>query len=232
MRAASGQFRSGGLSFPDTGVVPSSSLDAVREAVHAGELEQLLGLAECAWLDVKRDGYALDRPYGAEELLKDVAAFANAPAGGLLLVGFSTRLENGQEIIDQVRPVPHAAVDLDRHRKLLDRIIPVPMYVAVDWIDCGDGKGILAIDVPAQPPASLPYVVPGLARTGKDAQQAGAVPVRDGDRTRWLTVADMQRLLAAGWSQKGGQSEEVLRDLISRAVAAARPADHPVGERV
>jgi len=42
----------------------------------------------------------------------------------------------------------------------------------------------------------------------------------------------MQRLLAAGWSQKGGQSEEVLRDLISRAVAAARPADHPVGERV
>ena len=162
MRAASGQFRSGGLSFPDTGVVPSSSLDAVREAVHAGELEQLLGLAECAWLDVKRDVYALDRPYGAEELLKDVAAFANAPAGGLLLVGFSTRLENGQEIIDQVRPVPHAAVDLDRHRKLLDRIIPVPMYVAVDWIDCGDGKGILAIDVPAQPPASLPYVVPGL----------------------------------------------------------------------
>jgi len=208
--------------FPDTGVVPSSGLDSAREALRANEPERLLGLAECEWLDVKGGVYVLDQPYGAEELLKDVAAFANAKAGGLLLVGLSTRLENGQEILDQIRPVPREQVDLDRHRKLLDRITPGPLYVTVDWIDRGDGKGILFIDVPAQPPACLPYIVPGPARTGKDSQQVGALPVRDGDRTRWLTVPDLQRLLAAGWSQKGGHSEEVLRDLISQTVAAAR----------
>jgi hypothetical protein len=207
--------------------MPSSSLDSVRELVRAGQPEGLVGLAECSWLDVKSEVYVLDRPHGAEELLKDVAAFANAQDGGILLVGFTTRKENDQEVIDQVRPVPRAVVDLDRYRKLLDRIIPVPLYVSVDWIDRGGGKGILVIDVPVQPPVSLPFVVPGPARTGKDSQQAGAVPVRDGDRTRWLTVADMQRLLAAGWSQKGGHSEEVLRDLISQAVAAARAADQP-----
>jgi hypothetical protein len=179
----------------------SSSLDTVREALRADQPEGLVGLPECAWLDVKGEIYVLDTPYGVEELLKDVAAFANAQGGGMLLVGFSTRKENGQEIIDLVRPVPRAVVDIDRHRKLLDRIIPVPRYVSVDWVDCGDGKGILVIDVPAQPPALLPFVVPGPARTGKDVQQAGAVPIRDGDRTRWLTMADLQRLLAAGWSQ-------------------------------
>jgi hypothetical protein len=155
------------------------------------------------------------------------SAFANARAGGLLLVGISTRQEHGEEILDQIRPVPRDLVDLDRHRKLLGRIEPAPLYVTVDWIDRGDGKGILVIDVPAQPPACLPCIVPGPARTGKDSQQAGALPVREGDRTRWLDVSDLQRLLAAGWSQKGGHSEEVLRDLISRTVAAARAADQP-----
>jgi hypothetical protein len=123
-------------------------------------------------------------------------------------VGFSTRPDNGQEIIDQLRPLPREKVDLDRHRKLLDRIIPVPLYVTMDWIDCGGDKGILAINVPAQPPAALPYVVPGPARTGKDGHQAGAVPIRDGDRTRWLAVQDLQRLLAAAWPQKAGHSQD------------------------
>ena len=98
------------------------------------------------------------------------------------------------------------------------------MHVRLDWADCGQDKGILVIDVPAQPAACLPFLVPGPARTGKDSQQAGALPVRDGDRTRWLSVSDLQRLLAAGWSQNGGSGEEVLRDLLSQAIAATRTA--------
>jgi hypothetical protein len=142
-------------------------LAAAREALGAGEPEKLLGLAECAWLDVKGGVYDLDSPYGAEELLKDVAAFANAREGGLLLVGFATQVEDGQEVIDRVRPVPRERVDLDRHRKLLDRIVPVPLHVRVDWVGCGQDKGILVIDVPVQPAACLPFLVPGPARTGK-----------------------------------------------------------------
>lgn len=198
------------------------SLDAAREALGAGEPERLVGLAECSWLDVKNGVYDLGSAHGAEELLKDVAAFANARDGGLVLVGFSTTLAHDQEVIDEVRPVPRNRVSLDRHRKLLDRLVPVPLHVSVSWLDCGDEKGILVIDVPAQPPACLPVLVPGSARTGSGGNQGGAVPVRDGDRTRWLTVADMQRLLAAGWSQNGGHGEEVMSDLVSQAVAAAR----------
>lgn len=54
------------------------SLAAAREALAAGEPEKFLGLAECAWLDVKSGLYDLGGGHGAEELLKDVAAFANA----------------------------------------------------------------------------------------------------------------------------------------------------------
>jgi hypothetical protein len=61
-------------------VVAGSSLERVREALRAREPERLLGLAECEWLDVKEGVYVLDRPQGLEELLKDVAGFANSHA--------------------------------------------------------------------------------------------------------------------------------------------------------
>ena len=77
-----------------------------RAALRANEMTELIGLAECAWLDVKKGDYELDTPAGAEELVKDVAALANAPSGGFLVVGFSTIKEHGEEIIAAHRPVP------------------------------------------------------------------------------------------------------------------------------
>jgi hypothetical protein len=57
--------------------------------------------------------YLLDDQVGAEELAKDVAAFANAKTGGLVLVGFAKRKEHDAEVIDRVRPVARGLVDLD-----------------------------------------------------------------------------------------------------------------------
>ncbi|AGL15180.1 hypothetical protein L083_1670 [Actinoplanes sp. N902-109] len=66
--------------------------------------------------------YPLDDPAGAGELIKDVAAFANSRCG-LLIVGFGTRVDNGREIIDELKPVPTRLVDVDRYRKLVrDRV--------------------------------------------------------------------------------------------------------------
>lgn len=96
------------------GISRRRAYSRILEACHPAALTAcvncsgLAGLAECAWLDVKGEVYVLDRPHGAEELLKDVAAFANAQGGGILLVGLTTRKENDQEVIDQVRPVPRA----------------------------------------------------------------------------------------------------------------------------
>jgi hypothetical protein len=181
----------------------------------------LLGLAECGWLDAKDGVYQLDDPVKSEELVKDVAGFANARTGGLVVVGFSTRKEH-QEVVDALRPVPRALVDMDRCRKLIrERVIPPPRGVSGEWIDCGDDKGVLAIDVPAQPVACLPYVVPGPTRTANVSRVSVAVPVREADATPWLPQPEIQRLLAAGWAATGGPSEEFLNGLIEQAVTAA-----------
>jgi len=50
----------------------------------------------------------MDDPVKAEDLGKDVAGFANAKTGGLLLVCFATRKEHDREVLDQVRQVPRA----------------------------------------------------------------------------------------------------------------------------
>ena len=205
-----------------------TDIDRARAALRAGRPEELLGLAECGWLDVKGGIYRLDEPGGAEELAKDVAGFANTRTGGLLLVGFSTRKEHDSEILDQVLPAPRRLVDLDRYRKLIrERVVPAPREVSVEWISCGEGKGVLVIDVPAQPPARLPHVVAGPCKSGDADRVSVAVPVREADATVWFPQAEIQRLLAAGWTATGGPSEEFLSGLIQQAVSAAQRESPP-----
>jgi hypothetical protein len=205
--------------------VPVVNIDDARAALRAGRPEELLGVAECGWLDVKSGIYQLDDPASAEELAKDVAAFANTKTGGLLLIGYGTRKEHDVEVIDQVRPVPRTLVDLDRHRKLIrERVIPAPREVVVEWIGCEDGKGILQVDVPAQPPARLPHVVSGAVQFPRGSRITVAIPIREGDATAWLSQAEIQRLLSVGWTNAGGPSDEFLRALIQQTVmAAGRP---------
>ena len=84
--------------------MPVNDIDAARAALRARALRELLGAAESGWLDAKGGIYQLDDPAGAEELVKDVAGFANAPTGGLVEVGFGTRKEHDNEVLDSVRP--------------------------------------------------------------------------------------------------------------------------------
>ena len=207
----------------DTWRVLVKDIGGARAALRAGVPADLLGLAECGWLDVKAGVYRLDDPAKALELAKDVAAFANTGTGGMILVGYTTRKDYDREIIDEVRPVRRALVDLDRYRKLIrERVIPAPRGFSVDFVHTDPETGILVIDVPAQPVALLPYVVPGPAGTAGPSRLSVAVPVREADATVWLPQPEIQRMLAAGWTATGGPSEEYLSSLIQQAVTAAR----------
>ena len=167
--------------------------------------------------------YRLDDPAKALELAKDVAAFANTGTGGMILVGYTTRKDYDREIVDEIRPVRRALVDLDRYRKLIrERVIPAPRGFSVDFVHTDPESGILVIDVPVQPVAMLPHVVPGPAGTAGPSRLSVAVPVREADATVWLPQPEIQRLLAAGWTATGGPSEEYLSSLIQQAVMAAR----------
>jgi hypothetical protein len=148
----------------------------------------------------------------------------------MILVGYSTRKEHDGEILDEIRPVPRALVDLDRYRKFIrERVIPAPRGFSVDFFDTDAESGILVIDVPVQSSALLPFVVPGAAGPGGPSRLSVAIPVREADATVWLPQTEIQRLLAAGWTATGGPSEEYLSDLILQAVAATRRDQPPPG---
>lgn len=182
----------------------ASGLERARQALHRGDLEALLGERECAWLDVKSGIYPLDQPKGPEELVKDVAAFANTPHGGLLVVGFTTRKEHGEEIVEALNPVPRRLIDLDRYRQVIaTRVLPALREVTVEWIGRENDLGVLIIDIPAQPRSSQLFAVPAPTGTTEVSQTAVAVPVRRGDATTWLRPHEIRHFIGLGWGNSG-----------------------------
>lgn len=193
-----------------------SSMDpiGVRDACFAlrdGNPKSLVGLRECAWLDVKSGIYALESPHAKEELAKDVAGFANNRDGGLILVGFSTELDHGEEVVRRLKPVPRRLVNLDQHRKVIaERVMPPPQGLELWWVDCGDERGVLVIHVPAQPASRLPFVVPGPHGQNNLDKVSIGLPIRMADRTVWQPQAEVRRLLAAGWAHEMGAVQKVV----------------------
>ncbi|MCS7478744.1 RNA-binding domain-containing protein [Umezawaea endophytica] len=187
----------------------TSGLERARQALLDGDLSALLGVRESIWLDVKRGVYPLDQPKGPEELAKDVAAFANTPDGGLILVGFSTRKEHGEEIVDALKLVPRKLINLDKYRQIIaTRVIPALRQVSVDWIERETGMGVLVIDIPAQPEASQPFAVPAPTGTVEVSKTAVGFPIRTGDATVWLHPHDIQRYARMGWASSGAQAPQ------------------------
>jgi hypothetical protein len=201
-------------------------LEHTRQALRRRDPAALLGERECAWLDVKAGVYRLDQPKGSEELAKDVAAFANTPDGGLLLVGFSTKKEHGEEILDALNPVPRRLIDLDQHRQTIaTRVIPTLRDVSVDWIDCGNEAGVLVIDIPAQPQSSQLFAVPAPTGTTEVSKTAASVPVRRGDGTTWLRPHEIQHFIALGWANSGDGMDKLAAALAD--IQAPRPVEKP-----
>jgi Schlafen, AlbA_2 len=212
--------------------VNSNAEATARAWVSARDWARFVGTAESAFLDVKSGLYRLDDPGGVAELVKDVAAFANSD-GGLLLVGFLTRLDGGREIIEELKPVPASLVDTDRYRKLVrERVQPHIRNLSIEFYVVEDERGVLVIDIPQQQEADKPFVVSGL--DGKKAPTAVGVPIRDADATQWLTHSGLQRLLSAGWNASNSPRPDVIK-AVHDAVAAAIPAPQeppptPVGK--
>src|SRR5215471_12760421 len=105
----------------------------VLERLEAREFEALVGLVESDWLDAKETPYHLDSPKQKRELAKDVAAFANA-GGGIIVIGFDCEKEptSSSERICKVCQFPASLVDPDKYSQILaDLVHPPPHGVSV-----------------------------------------------------------------------------------------------------
>ncbi|MGW4139886.1 AlbA family DNA-binding domain-containing protein [Streptomyces mirabilis] len=194
-----------------------TDLDSTYQAALQGRWNSILGLSETSWFDAKSEIYALDKDGPRAELCKDVASMANAQ-GGLLLIGLRTEVTDGQEVVSELNPVPRRLVDPGRYRKILvEQVLPPVRDLHIEWVACQEESGVLVLYIPPQPSTDKPFVVPAADPKGR---QGVAVPVRSGDDTTWLKPAQLQRLLALGWSADNGEPGSAPDVLADRNTAA------------
>lgn len=133
----------------------------VLEKLEAHDFEALIGLVESEWLDAKETPYHLDSPKQKRELAKDVAAFANA-GGGIIVIGFDCEKDptTSSERICKVCQFPVSLVDPSTYSQVLaDLVHPPPHAVSVRVFEVADGKCVAAILVDLGVLTEKPYLV-------------------------------------------------------------------------
>jgi hypothetical protein len=197
------------------------------ERLHAGDFDALIGEAESAEIDFKREPYRLDEPAQAFELAKDVAALANIEPGGLLVVGFwAPKLEGADvEVVESVHVFARAMFNRDAWLDKAQQLI-YPTVVGLDAVFKPSGndpaRGVAVISVPPQRADSRYFLVAKefISDDGAPGWMIG-VSVRSADRNRALRVEEVHALVSRG-TNTGAQFDEI-RTLVTEIHSAVIP---------
>lgn len=172
--------------------------------LRAGLPHLLLGLAENEWLEVKGQPYSLDAPGPAGvaakiELAQDVARFANGDVHAVLVIGLTSRKRAGRDMIDAVRPAKLSALLAERHQAVVDdRVYPTIEGLSVERVDLGHDRGLLVIEVPAQPDQYKPFLVHGAIVGNRIEGAFISIVRRRGERSIPTHASQIHAMLAAG----------------------------------
>lgn len=195
-----------------TGLTRATTADLVR----AGRADLLVGLEEMEWLEVKSAPYNLAADAGRIELAQDVARFANAD-GGLLILGMKTKRCEDGERISTVRPIPRDLVAASRHRAVIDgRLFPPVEGLSIEIVPQADGVLVL-IAVPSQPDELKPFLVHGAIVAGRVEGSFFSIVTRRGDATVVTSAPAIHSMISAG--------RAVLRGHIPPACETTAPGD-------
>jgi hypothetical protein len=197
------------------------------QRLDAGDFDALIGEAESAEIDFKREPYRLNEPAQVFELAKDIAALANIEPGGLLVVGFSApKLEGADvEIVESVHVFDRAMFNKDGWLDNAQQLI-YPTVVGLDAAFKPSGnnpdRGVAVITVPPQRAESRYFLVAKefISEDGAPGWMIG-VSVRSADRNRPLRVEEVHALVSRG-TNTGAQFDE-LRTLVSEIHSAVIP---------
>jgi hypothetical protein len=136
----------------------------IRALVDSGDFTKLIGEIEGQQLDVKSLPYQFHTGSDAKrEFAKDVAAFANVN-GGCIIIGAETTVSPLQagEQITAIKPFSGTLFSPNQYGKLLDEwLYPQPSGIIINWYpdENNSTNGIGLIFIPAQDPASKPFLI-------------------------------------------------------------------------
>lgn len=203
--------------------VPVTNRAELLSALRAGKFDAILGTPESDWLDFKSAPYRMDIPKGPWEYAKDVASFANA-AGGLIVIGYKTE-KTATDLESKAAScglVPKALVDAKQMADtLLNLVYPEMRDVELRWFpdDASESSGVLVIDVPPQRDQDKKFILKKVFTDEGKYEPALAIPTRAGANTNWTHAetihADLGR---ARFANLVGALEELVGQL--RAVTA------------
>lgn len=174
----------------------ANALDLMR----GGKWDLFLGQPESAWLDAKQAPYLGSNDVWKNELAKDIAAFANRPGGGIIVLGMRTVREGERDVIKEVNQIDLGLVSAERYRKVVgDWVYPEVDGFAIEPIQgAAEGRGLVALIVPPQPRNSLPFLVKGMVKEGKVRDHYILLPYRRADETAFGDIASIHVRLRLG----------------------------------
>lgn len=139
----------------------------VADLIRGGHVKVLLGQPEGDWLEAKRQHADLTTEIGKIRLAQWVSQFANAPRGGVVVLGLATKNQGSGDVITSVTPLPREPGIRRKYVQVLDtKVIPPIEDLRVDVIAHGDDDLIL-IEVPPQSDENKPFLVHGAVIEGK-----------------------------------------------------------------
>jgi hypothetical protein len=177
-----------------------ASVEELRLAFDQPDLDRILGTLECAWVDFKSQPYRLDTDKGTWELCKDVAGFANA-GGGCIVIGIATTKDPhvATERAHELRPVPVAMANRDQHRdKIVAGVFPMIDGLNVATYGAPDGACYLVIHVPIQSTDVRPFLVRYFVDVDGRRVNGFGWPVRVDDAVTWHGCEHFQNRLSLG----------------------------------
>jgi hypothetical protein len=173
--------------------------DTVADLLRAQRPELMLGQHETTWFEAKGAPYALGNDLAELELAKDVAALANRPEGGVLVLGLVARKRNGIDTVTKVLPIPITRLRATRYHQAIDRrIFPAPQDLVIETVETEPDHGLMFIQVPPQPDALVPFLVFGAIRDGKVLGNHFSLVRRRGEDTVATHAAVVHGLIVAG----------------------------------
>lgn len=172
----------------------------VLDLLAAGRWDLLVGQPESDWLEAKGAPYDHLGPNWRYELAKDVAAFANAPEGGLIVIGMTTTDRGEGDTITGLKEF-----ELDRVRRQAYRNhVAQRVYPRVEGFEVRrfpgrrKGWGLAALVVPPQPETSHPFLVQGVVSRGEVLGAHVLVPTRREDDTSLMDAGAIHARLRLG----------------------------------
>ncbi|WP_338741962.1 ATP-binding protein [Actinomadura luteofluorescens] len=181
-----------------------------QKILELGQASRLIGQAETDWLEVKSPPYEMKRIENRWkwELASDVARFANAERGGILIIGILSKKIDGKDTLVKLTPVPRSDSRITSYMETIDRRVHPPISgLKVDEVAADKGV-IVYILVPPQVEESKPFMVQGAFFDEKYQESAIFIPRRRGEHSIPATAREIQTLLAAGraYLRSGGMA--------------------------